>query len=69
MKSKPFLYRLKKERKRLGLTQEEFAMKHDLSHAYLKKIESGHAKPGMQWIYDLAKKLKIDFETFKGPNI
>lgn len=54
--------RIKKLRKELGLTQEEFSSKIDLSRNFIAQIESGKKVPSDRTIRDICRTFKVDYD-------
>ncbi len=55
--------RIKEERKKLNLTQEELAEKINMSYKYLSNIERNVDKPSLDLLVRLSEKLKISVIT------
>lgn len=53
--------RIKKIRKNLNLTQEEFASKIELSRNFIAQIESGMKSPSERTIKDICKEFNINY--------
>jgi len=51
--------KIQKERKRLGLTQEELGHRVGISRAYMGYIEQGRYAPSLEVLEKIAKVLKI----------
>lgn len=51
--------RIREERKRIGLTQEELAEKADMSYKFLNRIERNVSKPSLDMIIKLSEVLDI----------
>jgi transcriptional regulator with XRE-family HTH domain len=47
-------------RKKLNLLQKDFAKAMEISNASLSEIESGHAKPRFELIFNITKKFEIN---------
>lgn len=54
--------RIKDLRKTLGLTQEEFASKIDLSRNFIAQIELGKKVPSDRTIRDICRIFKVDYD-------
>jgi transcriptional regulator with XRE-family HTH domain len=52
--------RVKQERERRGLTQEELASKAGISRGYLARLETGRHDPKLSALEKIAKALRID---------
>ena len=59
MTSDLFAMRLKRARKRKGLTQEELAAKAGLSRGYVSRLEMGLHDPPLSRVRKLAKALRV----------
>ena len=51
--------KIRKERKRIGLTQEEVADKVGISRVYVGYIEQGRHAPSLEVLEKIAKALKV----------
>lgn len=51
--------RIKRLRKKNGLTQEQLAKRSGLSHGYLARLEIGMHDPSLNTLVKLAKALKV----------
>ncbi len=60
--------RIRNRRKELGLTQEELALKTELSQGYLSQLESDGFNPTAPVIVKLATELKMPLEKLLGMN-
>lgn len=54
--------RIKELRKTLGLTQDEFASRIDLSRNFIAQVESGAKKPSDRTIRDICQTYKANYE-------
>ncbi len=52
--------RIQKQRKELGLTQEDVAYKVGISRAYMGYIEQGRNLPSMELLEKIARALKVN---------
>ena len=50
-------------RKTRGMTQEELAEKVDITVSHLKHIESGHRKPSVELLFQLARALELSLDS------
>lgn len=51
--------KIKKYRRKLGLTQEQLAEGTELSQKYIQFIENGKRKPSLKVLYKIASKLRV----------
>ena len=51
--------KIKKYRRKLGLTQEQLAEEICLSQKYIQFIETGKRRPSLKVLYKIASKLRI----------
>lgn len=58
--------RLKKEREKNNLTQEEFGKKFNLNKQYISYYEKGKREPGIDLIVSFAKELKVSVDYLLG---
>ena len=56
-------------RKNKRITQEELAELLDVTPTHVKHIESGHRKPSIEILLDLAKILKFSLDSMVDPYI
>lgn len=63
MISEKICLKIKFERQKQGLSQEEFALKAGLSRNAIWKIESGRVSPTLDTLEKIARALNIDFAT------
>lgn len=54
--------RIKRLRKELGLTQEAFSLKIDLSRNFIAQIESGKKVPSDRTIRDICRIFKVNYD-------
>ena len=54
---------IKRERKRLGLTQETLAAKVNVSHNYISAIECGKKTPKLEMFFKIADALNVSIDT------
>jgi len=52
--------RIRQERKKRGLSQEEFSGRSHLDRTYLARIETGKANPSMRVLFRISKIIKIE---------
>jgi transcriptional regulator with XRE-family HTH domain len=52
--------RVREERKRLGLSQEQLALETDMKRSYLSDLERGVRNPSIKAIERLAQALKVE---------
>lgn len=55
--------KIRLERTKLGLSQEQLAFNAGLSRNSIQKIETGRVKPKMETLEKIAKALNMDFTT------
>ena len=53
--------RIREERKKKGLTQEELAEKADMSYKFLNRIERNVSKPSLDMVIKLSEVLNVPF--------
>ena len=58
---------IRKGRKNKKITQEELAEKLEVSPTHVKHIESGHRKPSIEILFELAKILNISLDEVVFP--
>ncbi len=56
--------KVKLERIKAGLTQEQLAFESGISRNAIQKIEAGKVKPTIETLEKIAKALNMDFNTF-----
>ena len=56
--------KVKLERIKAGLTQEQLAFESGISRNAIQKIETGKVKPTIETLEKIAKALNMDFNTF-----
>ncbi len=57
-----FAGRVKDIRKRLGLTQKQFAEKLNISHQAVSDTEKGSSRPGFEFFLNISKKYNVNLE-------
>lgn len=57
---------IKEFRKKLGLTQSQFAESVGFSFSYIAKVESGEKQPGRELITSISEKHNISIDTLLG---
>lgn len=55
---------LKKLREGLGMTQQQFSKKLNITQGHLSKIESGKMQININILYELRTKFKVDLNRF-----
>lgn len=56
--------KIREERKKRNLKQQELAKKADISNTYLSDIEVGRSNPSIKTLRKISKALGIDSSTF-----
>lgn len=57
---------LRLRRNALGLSQEEFAHRADVSMRFISLLETGKRQPTLTTLYSLSRALEISFTNFAG---